>query len=41
MIAVMVFFLMFGNRTREPEDLKANMHRRNLDDDHNDGNDIH
>ena len=23
MIAVMVFFLMFGNRTREPEDLKA------------------
>ena len=41
LIAVMVFFLMFGSRTREPEDLKANMHRRNLDGDHNDGNDIH
>ena len=40
-IAVLVFFLMFGNRSREPEDLKARMRRRNLDDDNNDNSDIH
>ena len=41
-IAVLVFFIFFGDRfvSREPpEDLKANMHRRNLDDDNNDNND--
>ena len=41
-IAVMVFFIFFGGSftSREPpEDLKANMHRRNLDDDNNDNND--
>ena len=39
-IGVMVFFIFFGSRftSREPpEDLKANMHRRNLDDDNFDG----
>ena len=39
MIAVMVFFLMFGGRTREPEDLKANVHRGNMDGNNNNDSD--
>ena len=31
LIAVMIFFLMFGTRAPEQEDLKANIRRRNSD----------
>ena len=39
-IAILVLFLLIGRRAQEPEDLKANIRRSNLDGDHNEHNGI-